>query len=108
MENGWTTEAQEFAHGTLMALGLTTDRCQGSHSNSSTGGAKPSCSEHVGGVSSESKDTHLMLSYNWTHKEVIRRIGAELKARQYTCWIDVERMQGSTIDAMVSLYPVLS
>ena len=41
-----------------------------------------------------------MLSYNWGHQDVIKRINTALKARDYTVWIDVERMQGSTVEAM--------
>ena len=41
-----------------------------------------------------------MLSYNWGHQDVIKRINASLKARQYNVWIDIEMMQGSTVEAM--------
>eukprot|EP01047_Picozoa_sp_COSAG01_P033239 COSAG01_NODE_2437_length_7694_cov_47.587887_5_plen_1699_part_01 len=43
---------------------------------------------------------HIMLSYNWDHQDVIKRINASLVSRGYTTWIDVERMQGSTVEAM--------
>ena len=41
-----------------------------------------------------------MLSYNWGHQDVIKRINQALKARSYNIWIDIEKMQGSTVEAM--------
>ena len=43
---------------------------------------------------------HIMLSYNWDHQPTIKRINASLQSRGYTVWIDVEKMQGSTVEAM--------
>ena len=43
---------------------------------------------------------HVMLSYNWDHQDTIKRINQALKARDYAVWIDVEKMQGSTVEAM--------
>jgi hypothetical protein len=43
---------------------------------------------------------HIMLSYNWDHQAVIKRVNASLVRRGYTTWIDVEKMQGSTVEAM--------
>eukprot|EP01047_Picozoa_sp_COSAG01_P042494 COSAG01_NODE_3714_length_5769_cov_15.948501_2_plen_1619_part_01 len=43
---------------------------------------------------------HIMLSYNWDHQDVIKRVHASLVRRGYTTWIDVEKMQGSTVEAM--------
>ena len=43
---------------------------------------------------------HVMLSYNWGHQEPIKRINTALKARSYNVWIDIEKMQGSTVEAM--------
>jgi hypothetical protein len=43
---------------------------------------------------------HVMLSYNWGHQDVIKRINSALQARKYAVWIDVEKMQGSTVEAM--------
>jgi male-specific lethal 1 len=45
-------------------------------------------------------DEHVMLSYNWGHQEEIKRINTSLKSRGYNVWIDIEKMQGSTVDAM--------
>ena len=41
-----------------------------------------------------------MLSYNWDHQVVIKRINLTLKERGYPVWIDIERMQGCTVEAM--------
>jgi hypothetical protein len=49
-----------------------------------------------GGVSAK----HVMMSYNWGHQPVIKRIHAALVRRGYSMWIDVEQMKGSTVDAM--------
>ena len=43
---------------------------------------------------------HIMLSYSWEHQTVIKRIHASLVTRGYNTWIDFEKMQGSTVEAM--------
>jgi hypothetical protein len=43
---------------------------------------------------------HVMMSYNWGHQPVIKRIHSALVERGYRMWIDVEQMKGSTVDAM--------
>ena len=43
---------------------------------------------------------HVMMSYNWDHQPIIKRIHAALVQRGYRMWIDVEQMKGSTVDAM--------
>eukprot|EP01047_Picozoa_sp_COSAG01_P072117 COSAG01_NODE_11381_length_1948_cov_3.327204_1_plen_525_part_10 len=43
---------------------------------------------------------HVMLSYNWSHQDVIKRINVALKARGCAVWIDIEKMQGSTVEVM--------
>ena len=45
---------------------------------------------------------HIMLSYNWDHQDVIKRINTALKERGYSVWIDVEKMQGSTVEVMAA------
>ena len=42
----------------------------------------------------------VMLSYNWDFQEVIKRINAALKRQRYNVWIDIEKMQGSTVEIM--------
>ena len=41
-----------------------------------------------------------MLSYNWGHQVEIKRIMQALRSRGYNMWIDIEKMQGSTVEAM--------
>ena len=48
----------------------------------------------------EEKVEHVMLSYNWDHQDVVKRINTALKKRGYTVWIDIEKMQGSTVEVM--------
>jgi hypothetical protein len=43
---------------------------------------------------------HVMMSYNWDHQPIIKKIHAALVQRGYRMWIDVEQMKGSTVDAM--------
>ena len=42
-----------------------------------------------------------MLSYNWKHQVTIKRLNLALKARSYIVWIGIEKMQGSTVEAML-------
>jgi hypothetical protein len=51
-------------------------------------------------LSSAASSKHVMMSYNWDHQPVIKRIHVALVQRGYTVWIDVEQMKGSTVDAM--------
>ena len=43
---------------------------------------------------------YVMISYSWAQQAGVLRVAAELKARGFTLWVDVEQMQGCTIDAM--------
>jgi hypothetical protein len=43
---------------------------------------------------------HVMISYCWDQQEVVLRIKNSLTTRGYTCWLDVEQLSGSTVDAM--------
>ena len=45
---------------------------------------------------------HVMISYSWAQQAGVLRVATELKARGFTLWVDVEQMQGCTIDAMAS------
>jgi hypothetical protein len=77
---GLTAAAQKYASGALFALAgdqQTTRKKQGSGSSK-----------------------WVMLSYNWDHQPIVKRIAAALKARGYSVWIDIENMKGSTVDSM--------
>ncbi|KAK3578384.1 hypothetical protein CHS0354_025478 [Potamilus streckersoni] len=43
---------------------------------------------------------HIFLSYSWSDKEIAYQIRDRLRAEGYAIWIDVERMGGSTLEAM--------
>ncbi|XP_064620815.1 uncharacterized protein LOC135483734 [Lineus longissimus] len=58
-----------------------------------------SSSDIVGGESTE-KQPHIMLSYDWSHQDLVKKISDSLKASGYKTWIDVEQMEGSTLQAM--------
>ena len=66
--------------------------------------AKAALAEASGGTSRSDDEggtaEHVMLSYNWGHQEAVKRLNLALKSRSYTVWIDIEKMQGSTVEAM--------
>jgi len=64
--------------------------------------AQAATAEATGGSSSDDDTSieHVMLSYNWDHQTTIKRINASLQARGYSVWIDIEKMQGSTVEVM--------
>ncbi|XP_019632062.1 PREDICTED: uncharacterized protein LOC109475740, partial [Branchiostoma belcheri] len=43
---------------------------------------------------------HIMLSYQWDHQEVVKKIKTALEAKGYQIWMDIDQMGGSTLDAM--------
>jgi hypothetical protein len=43
---------------------------------------------------------HVMISYCWAQQDTVMRIKSSLTDRGYNCWLDVEQMSGSTVDAM--------
>ena len=43
---------------------------------------------------------HVMLSYQWDHQAIIKRLNECLIARSYATWFDLTNMKGSTMDAM--------
>jgi hypothetical protein len=55
---------------------------------------------HAAAADDGAAPEHVMLSYNWDHQNVIKRINVALQSRQYNVWIDIEKMQGSTVEAM--------
>eukprot|EP01047_Picozoa_sp_COSAG01_P045902 COSAG01_NODE_4264_length_5198_cov_3.619337_4_plen_380_part_00 len=59
-------------------------------------GGDPDSDTIVEEAEQEEEIEHIMLSYNWGHQEVIKRINVALKARGYTVWIDVVRLLEGT------------
>lgn len=43
-----------------------------------------------------------MLSYNWGHQPIIKQICSNLRNNGIKVWMDVDDMQGSTLQAMAS------
>ena len=80
VESGWSEEARQLASNALLAL------------------------EYSGRVGGEGHDDegHVMLSYNWGHQATVKRINISLRKRGYATWIDIEKMQGSTVEAMAA------
>ena len=48
----------------------------------------------------EKSDKHVMLSYCWAQQPAVIRIRQSLGDLGYKVWLDVEQMEGSTVDAM--------
>jgi hypothetical protein len=42
---------------------------------------------------------HVMISYNWGHQPIVKRISQALQQSGYRVWLDVEQMKGSTLEA---------
>ena len=50
--------------------------------------------------SNKSYKHDVMVSYNWGSKETVLKIREQLRGAGLSCWIDVEQMSGSTLEAM--------
>ncbi|CAH1239416.1 Hypp5822 [Branchiostoma lanceolatum] len=48
----------------------------------------------------DSRAGHVMLSYKWDNQEVVKQIKTKLEANGYNVWMDIDRMGGSTLEAM--------
>ena len=65
------------------------------------------CLEHCSNGTSNGKqtttgDTHVMISYNWGHQKMVKQIRDHLRNNGFKVWMDVDDMQGSTLQAMAS------
>ena len=45
---------------------------------------------------------HVMISYNWEQQELMLKIRDTLKNSGYKVWMDVDKIGGSTLEAMAS------
>lgn len=43
---------------------------------------------------------HVMISYQWENQKLIQKIRDRLQENGVKCWMDIDDMQGSTVDAM--------
>ena len=58
----------------------------------------PERTKHLAPSTEQAK--HIMISYQWDSQKTIARIVAELQARGFLVWFDVENMKGSIMDAV--------
>ena len=89
-----STEAECSASGALLALEghpLTGPTVRQEHAREET---------LSGGDIDDGASLHVMMSYQWNVQNTIKLIVECLRKRQYRIWIDIEKMKGSTIDAM--------
>ena len=56
--------------------------------------------QQVGANAENSQPTHVMISYQWDVQVMIKRLVDSLQSREYEIWFDLDRMKGSTMDAM--------
>ncbi|KAJ3345881.1 hypothetical protein HDU83_003665, partial [Entophlyctis luteolus] len=54
----------------------------------------------VMGSQDENEEFQVMLSYSWVHQSVVLRVKAELESRNFSVWMDVEKMHGNINDRM--------
>ena len=90
-----TEKARQYASGALFEL----DEVARQKAKDAAVAAKAAAAAASTGANGEAAE-HVMLSYNWGHQDTIKRINTALKARGYSVWIDIEKMQGSTVEAM--------
>tara|TARA_B100000674_G_scaffold499232_1_gene543025 strand:- start:19044 stop:21278 length:2235 start_codon:yes stop_codon:yes gene_type:complete len=50
----------------------------------------------------ENAKAQVMLSYEWHHQSTVLQLKEELNARGFNVWMDVDRMMGSTLEAMAA------
>jgi len=48
----------------------------------------------------EATSLHIMISYQWGSQEIVKKIASALKKTGYKIWLDIDHMQGSTLQAM--------
>ena len=91
-EGGLSDEARQFASGALFEL----DEEARQKAKEAAVAAKAAAAASI----NDEEVEHVMLSYSWDDQEMIARIAASLKTRQYNTWLDTEQMKGSLMDAM--------
>ncbi|GFH15683.1 predicted protein [Haematococcus lacustris] len=95
-----TTESartKEVAKGCLWTLGLEQD-VKGL--TSSPGEVASQCAEGQEACLLEEALPHVMLSYEWGCQQSVMLIKTELQAAGYKTWMDIDKMSGSTLEAM--------
>ncbi|KAL3855571.1 hypothetical protein ACJMK2_014909, partial [Sinanodonta woodiana] len=52
-------------------------------------------------ISTKHKKGHIMISYDWRHKQDVIRIRDTLISQGYSVWMNIENMDGSSLQSMV-------
>ena len=81
-------QVKNIAEGTLWEL-------EGKHKRAKKAaeGTAPASQQSSGGM-------HVMISYQWDVQKTMIDVKNHLQAAGYTVWMDIERMEGSTLEAM--------
>ena len=98
-EGGMSEQARQYASGALFEL----DEVARQKARAAAVAAKAAAASGSGSKGEDAvvpTTEHVMLSYNWGHQPTIKRINTALQARGYSVWIDIEKMQGSTVEMM--------
>jgi hypothetical protein len=98
-ETGLSDRARTLAMRALAALEVASGKTLGSGSGSHKLGEQ-ACEASSSSTATGIRPEHIMLSYNWDYQQTIKRINTGLKERGYEVWIDIEKMRGSTVEAM--------
>eukprot|EP01048_Picozoa_sp_COSAG05_P008983 COSAG05_NODE_711_length_7822_cov_11.919720_7_plen_114_part_00 len=80
-EGGKSELARQYASGALFELD---EAARLQKANDAAAASKASGSDG-GGTGDTTTDGHVMLSYNWDHQAVVKRINASLQASIYIC-----------------------
>eukprot|EP00198_Chlamydomonas_reinhardtii_P000418 XP_001689753.1 predicted protein [Chlamydomonas reinhardtii] len=83
-------KTREVAKGALWTLGLEQDV-----RSLQEGGGRL-----VAGTDEENQTQHVMLSYEWGCQQSVMLIKSELQKAGYQTWMDIDKMSGSTLEAM--------
>ncbi|ESP03408.1 hypothetical protein LOTGIDRAFT_171498 [Lottia gigantea] len=53
--------------------------------------------------SSDAEDQgHVMISYQWGHQNILKQVSSELRKEKRIVWMDIDNMEGSTLQAMAN------
>uniref|UniRef100_A0A7S0RZL4 ADP-ribosyl cyclase/cyclic ADP-ribose hydrolase n=1 Tax=Chlamydomonas leiostraca TaxID=1034604 RepID=A0A7S0RZL4_9CHLO len=99
-----TTESsrtKEVAKGALWTLGLEQD-VKSLHEGTGRMGASIVGGGDEDGLEDEEREStqHVMLSYEWGCQQSVMLIKTELQKAGYRTWMDIDKMSGSTLEAM--------
>jgi len=53
-------------------------------------------------ISQDSEAKHIMISYQWDSQPIVIKLAQKLKSLGHKIWLDIEQMQGSTLEAMAT------